>query len=166
MSANGRRRRQVSNTWLMRQPIGAPSGFAREHAEALAWGRWARQGGSGAARCGSAEGQYISGYGDGNDNDDQQDAVSISEDRAQLFERAVLSLSYAHRRFLLVAYVNREQRKSVCEKCRVSAEMLEACQLLVLRDLVEAVERLDQPKLIRKGKMLWAGLARSTSPGI
>lgn len=162
-----RRRRQDGCSWIMERPLSAPMGFAVEHGETLSWGDWARQGGGGASRCASAEGRYISGYPGEDQPAGTGGAIAITEDRAQLFERAVLSLPHAERRFLVMAYVNREWRKFVCSKCRIDSDLVEAFQVHALRLLVEAVDALEQrPKLIRKGKMLWAGLAPTTTAGI
>lgn len=152
----------------MHQPLGAPSGYEQIHREAMAWGRWAGVGArAGIARCGSAEGRYVSGYGDAEERPRDTDEVMITEDRAQLIERAILAMPYGERRFVVMAYGRRERRKSLCEKCRISSDLIEGYQIHALRMLGEVIERLDAPPvLIRKGKMLWAGVAKITTPGI
>ena len=127
------------------------------------WGRWAFSGsGGGKGHCCSAEYRYVpEKLGDG-EQAVHRTPMPVDALDAELVEEAVTRMTNARARlFLKEVYVYQVCRSNLESMFRLYGQMLEAYRIRVLQLAGEAIVS-QEVVLVRKGKPLWAGVARIT----
>lgn len=127
------------------------------------WGRWAFSSGGGGRHCASAEYRYVPEKLGEDEQASDRTPKSVDVTDAELVEEAVTRMRCARARlFLKEAFVYQVSRTTLERLFRAYGALLEAYRLRVLQLAGEAIAA-QEVVLIRKGKPLWAGVARITS---
>lgn len=127
------------------------------------WGRWAFSGGGGGGHCASAEYRYVPEKLGDDEQAVHRTPMPVDAIDAELVEEAVTRMRCARARlFLKEAFVYQVSRPTLERLFRAYGSLLEAYRLRVLQLASEAIAA-QEVVLIRKGKPLWAGVARITS---
>ena len=124
------------------------------------WGRWAGAGGGGGRGCcASAERYYLPPkLGDG-EQAIHRTVMTLDVPDAELVERAVCSIQIRPvKRFLIDNYVRCYDRLRICRRIRLDDNLLESFHRRALATVADQVAA-HEVVLIRRGKLLWAGLA-------
>jgi hypothetical protein len=125
------------------------------------WGRWASSDRRRRGRCLSVEHRYLPPRLAENETALQRTPMPLNVPDAELVESAVVALRCrSTRRFLVNYYVRRWSRQTVCREHGITEDMFlgyraRACEM-VAESLLER-----EDLLIRRGKPLWAGVART-----
>lgn len=130
------------------------------------WGTWASGDGAGRGVCASAEHHYVPPKLGEGEEAVHRTPMSVDVVDAERIERAVCRiLVLPVRRFLVDNYVRRYNRARLCERARVDLQLLEAFHLRALTMVADSLAS-QEVQLVRRGKALWAGVARITSHGV
>lgn len=127
------------------------------------WGRWAFGTiGGGKGHCASVEYRYVpEKLGEG-EQAVHRTAMTVDVLDAETVERAVTSLQCrVARRFLIKAYVFRASRVTLSQMFRIQGALYDAYRLRVAKLVADTLQDQDR-RHVRRGKPLWAGVARTT----
>ena len=123
------------------------------------WARWANSGAAPRMRCASAEGKYLPPAAD-EDKLEFLRANPINVLDAEKIERCICSLPSCGRVFIVLLYVKRVPVERLMKKFHIEPSMFEAFRLRNLKDVAERAASMDEVVLIRRGRPIWAGLAK------
>lgn len=127
------------------------------------WGRWANNGvGFGGGHCASAEYRYVAERLGEDEQAVHRTTMPVDALDAELVERAVTKLECQRsKKFLVDSYVHQVSRINLERKFRVYGALFEPYRLRVVKLAAEIIAQ-EECGLIRRGKPLWAGVARIT----
>jgi hypothetical protein len=140
--------------------------FAQLNARMDNWGRWAHVSSGANGHCASVEHRYVPPrLGEGEQACDRITQAINSLD-AEIVERAVVALRcQAARIFLKKLYVYRASRHSLCDMFKLPREQYRSYWARALEMVTESL-RAQDVTLIRRGRPIWAGIARCSGSGV
>lgn len=130
------------------------------------WGRWANGGrvsyvGGGAGHCGSAEYRYRAPKLADDEVASHRIPAPVDTQDAQTIEVAIRSLRcLTARKFLLDQYVKGISRPTLERQYRIHGNLYLAYRRRIAEMVREALRAIGHPELIRRGSLIWAGVAR------
>lgn len=123
------------------------------------WARWVSTESAAPQRCASAEGRYLPPAADDAKLEFlRSNPVDVLD--AERIERGICLLPDAGRILLVLHYVKCLPPSRIVKRLRIPRNLYDAFRQRNLCDLAQRVEALDETKLIRRGKLIWAGLAK------
>jgi hypothetical protein len=129
-------------------------------ARLINWGRWAASERHRRGRCLSVEHRYLPPRLAEDETAAQRTPMPLNVPDAELVESAVVALRCRPtRRFLVNYYVKRWARQTVCREHGITEDMFLGYRARVCELVAESL-REREDLLIRRGKPLWAGVAR------
>jgi hypothetical protein len=135
--------------------------FARMEERLQNWGQWARTGGAGKGHCGSVEHRYIAEKLGEGEQAVHRTPRAVDAIDAELIEDAVSALKCrAARFFLMAAFVEQWARPTLQRVFRLRGDHLYVAYRVRAASLVADEVAEAEARLVKRGKPLWAGVAR------
>jgi hypothetical protein len=128
------------------------------------WGRWAGTGAGGGphGHCASAEHRYVAEKLGEDEQAIHRTVMPVDALDAEIVERAITKIPCKRsRRFLVESYVYQVARVNLEKKFQAFGALFEPYRYRVVKLAAESIAN-EECGLIRRGKPLWAGVARST----
>lgn len=122
------------------------------------WVRWANSNDAGRRRCASAEGRYLAPRAD--EEKLVREAMPIDHCDAEKIERVVTLLPCDGRTFIVCFYLRRYPRKRILRYLRISELMWDGFRSRTLEQMCQQLHAATPVKLIKRGSLIWAGLAK------
>lgn len=124
------------------------------------WARCMWPGGPGQARCASAEGQYVPPRAD-EERMVRQARTPLDIRDGAFMEEAVTSLALQRDRLIITyTYLLGRQPKEIARKLKFHVDQYEDALAISLQRLSDRIAQMESVKLIRRGRPLWAGVAK------
>lgn len=141
--------------------------FARMEERLQNWGQWARLGGGGKGHCASVEYRYVAEKLGEGEQAVHRTPRALDPVDAELVEAAVTALRCRGARyFLRLAFVEQYTRLTLQREFRLRSDALYLAYRVRTATLVADQLSANEVKLIKRGKPLWAGVARTTKGGV